>query len=376
MSIYLDNMAATPIDVRVADHHRAAMIAHPANAHSSEHSAGVAAKEAIEQAGSDIIDALGGAPRPLCFTPGASAALWLAVEDCIARARGKMPSIAASATEHPALLGALGQAEREGRITLELLPVDDKGLPRLDSIEAALKRGIDLLCTMAANNEVGTISDMMAIRSLARAAGVRHLVDASQAAGKGDMAAAFEADLVVISGAKIYGPRRAGALIGALHSRADERAHDLFGSPDAPAAMALAFALQLRARESDEDEALIQLMRDGLEARLIASVPGLVVNGVGALRLAGSLHISSPHIPGDAVVSRLWGELAVSTGAACQSGAQTPSHVLTAMGLAEWARDGAVRIGIGRFNSVDEIQRAGDLLVPALNAQAPARRVA
>jgi cysteine desulfurase len=190
------------------------------------------------------------------------------------------------------------------------------------------------------------------------------------------MAAAMEADLVVISGAKIYGPRRVGALIGDLHSSADERAHDLFGSPDAPAAMALAFASQLRARESDDDEARIQLMRDGLEARLVASVPGLVINGVGARRLAGSLHISSPHIPGDAVVSRLWGKLAVSTGAACQSGAQTPSHVLTAMGLDEWVRNGAVRIGIGRFNNEDEIERAGELLVPALNAQTLARRVA
>lgn len=369
-------MAATPIDVRVADHHRAAMIAHPANAHSSEHSAGVAAQEAIEQAGSDILETLGGSPRPVCFTPGASAALWLAVEDCIARARDKVPRIAASATEHPALLSALDQAQRESRIAFDLLPVDGNGLPRLDTIEGAVNKGVDLLCTMAANNEVGTLSDMAVIRSLARAAGVRHLIDASQAAGKVDMAATMEADLVVISGAKIYGPRRVGALIGALHSSADDRAHDLFGSPDAPAAMALAFASQLRARESDDDEARIQLMRDGLEARLLANVPGLVINGVGARRLAGSLHISSPHIPGDAVVSRLWGKLAVSTGAACQSGAQTPSHVLTAMGLDEWVRNGAVRIGIGRFNNEDEIERAGELLVPALNAQTLARRVA
>jgi len=376
LSIYLDNMAATPIDVRVADHHRAAMMAHSANAHSTEHSVGVAVREAIEQASADIVGALGEESRPLCFTPGASAALWLAIEDVIARTAGTMPRIAASATEHPALLGALAQAERDGRISLSLLPVDGNGLPRLDAIDAALGRGIDLLCTMAANNEVGTLTDMAAIRALLRGKGVSHLVDASQAAGKVDLADAMEADLIIISGAKVYGPRRTGALIGALHSTAERRAHDLFGSPDAPGAMALAFAMQLRARERDEDEARLQLQRDWLQARLVDGVPGLVVNGIGAERLAGCLHISSPHIPGDAVVSRLWGELAVSTGAACQSGAQTPSHVLTAMGLPEWARDGAVRIGLGRFTTDDEIERAAALLVPALNALAPARRVA
>lgn len=111
-------------------------------------------------------------------------------------------------------------------------------------------------------------------------------------------------DFIVISGAKIYGPRRAGALIGAPHSRADERAHDLFGSPDAPAAMALAFALQLRARERGEDEARVQLLRDRLQAQLVAGVPGLVVNGVSARRLAGSLQISSPHIPGDVAMAK------------------------------------------------------------------------
>lgn len=369
-------MAATPIDARVADHHRTAMIAHSANAHSTEHSAGVAAQEAIERAGADIVGALGEELRPICFTPGASAALWLAIEDCIARAAGSVPRIAASAAEHPALLGTLARAEQEGRIARTLIPVDGNGLPRLDATAAVLDCGIDLLCTMAANNEVGTLADMAAIRTLVRAAGVRHLVDASQAAGKVEMAMALEADLIVISGAKIYGPRRTGALIGVLHSVAEQSAHDLFGSPDAPAAMALALAMRLRSLERGEDEARLQLLRDRLQARLVDAVPGLLVNGLGAERLAGSLHISSPHIPGDAVVSRLWGQLAVSTGAACQSGAQTPSHVLTAMDLPEWARDGAVRIGLGRFNTDSEIDCAAELLASALNARAPARRVA
>ncbi len=352
------------------------MLVFGANAHSTEHSDGVEAQEAIDKAGSEILKALGQSRRSICFTPGASAALWLAVEDCIFRTAGRLPQISASAAEHPALLSALGQAERAGRIIFETLPVDHCGLVRMDAVEAALDRGVDLLCTMAANNEVGTVTNVTAIREMARRAGARHLVDASQAAGKIDIADTMDADLIVLSGAKIYGPRRTGALIGELHGGAADWAHGLFGSPDTPSAIALAFAVQLRAEESEFDEARIRCLRDNLQCRLMTAVPGLLVNGADAERIAGSLHISSPHIPGDAVVSRLWGALAVSTGAACQSGAQAPSHVLTAMGLPDWAREGAVRVGIGRFNTSEDVDRAVELLAPALNAQAPARRVA
>ena len=86
-------MAATPIDVRVADQHRAAMLACSANAHSSEHSAGVAAQAALDEAASDILQILGKEGSALCFTPGASAALWLAIEDCIERADGRVARI-------------------------------------------------------------------------------------------------------------------------------------------------------------------------------------------------------------------------------------------------------------------------------------------
>ncbi len=99
------------------------------------------------------------------------------------------------------------------------------------------------------------------------------------------------ADLVVVSGAKLYGPRRAGALIGSLASSAATLAYDVFGSPDVPAAATLAFAAQLRAEESGEHEARLLLMRDALQARLLYAVEGLRINGSPDQRLAGSLHV-------------------------------------------------------------------------------------
>jgi len=374
LAIYLDNMAATPIDPRVAAHHRASMSEHPGNANSLEHAFGAQAQQAIDSAAVALLRALGSNADCVTFTPGASAALWLAVEDAIGRTVGRPARIATTAVEHPSLLGALHRAERDGRIRLTIVSVDDTATPRLDALEAALLDGVDLLCTMAANNEVGTISDMAAIAALAARHGARHLIDASQAAGRIDMFGAAAAELVVVSGAKAYGPRRTGALVGALGGQAINLAHDIFGSPDAPAAVALGYALQLRAEEREFDEARLAAMRDALEAHLIASVPGLRVNGATRSRLAGSLHVSTPHLPGDAAVGRLWGRLAVSTGAACQSGVPGPSHVLSAMGLPEWVKDGAVRIGLGRFNTDAEIEQAGALIAAALSEATPAQR--
>ena len=376
LTIYLDNMAATPIDPRVAAHHRAAMSDHPGNAHSSEHAFGAQAQEAIDSAAAALQRAIGYEADQITFTPGASAALWLAVEDAIARTIGRPARIAATAVEHPALLGALRRAERAGRIRLAIIAVDETAAPCLNALETILSGGIDLLCTMAANNEVGTISDIATISTLAARFGARHLVDASQAAGRVDISGAARTDLVVVSGAKAYGPRRAGALVGMLGKRATELAHDVFGSPDAPAAIALAYAFQLRAEERAADEARLTSMRDALEAHLTTSVPGLRVNGANGSRLAGSLHVSTPHLPGGAAVARLWGRVAVSTGAACQSGVPGPSHVLSAMGLPEWARDGAIRIGIGRFNTDADIELAGPQIADALNEAVAARRLA
>jgi cysteine desulfurase len=299
-------MAATPIDPRVAEAHRAAMLEHRGNAHSSEHAIGAEARAAIDRSGASVLHTLASSFDDILFIPGASAALWLAVEDAISRTTGRPARIAATAAEHPALLSALRNAERAGLISLSLVPVDDRASPRLDEMEAIVGQGVDLLCTMAANNETGTISDLGAIAAIATRHGVRHLIDASQAAGRLDPAAMAAADIIVVSGAKVYGPRRVGAIVGRITPHARNLAHDVFGSPDVPAAVALAHALMLRQAERVADEARIGAMRDALEARLVDTVPGLVVNGSPA-RLAGSLHVSTPHIPGEAAVARLWG---------------------------------------------------------------------
>lgn len=369
-------MAATPIDPRVAKRHCAAMREIGGNPHSTEHKAGADAQAAMDRAAASVLRTLDSEADDVTFTPGASPALWLAVEDAIARAAVRPARIAATAVEHPALLAALRRAERDGRASLVLLPVDETAAPRLDALGNTLAEGVDLLCTMAANNEVGTVTDLAVISELAARYGARHLVDASQAAGRIDMVDVMLADLVVVSGTKIYGPRRTGALIGRITPQAAGLAHDVFGSPDAPSAMALAQALDLRSTEGPTDERRIAAMRDRMQARLVELVPDLVVNGGTASRLPGSLHVSTPHRSGEAAVSSLWGRVAISTGAACQSGVPGPSHVLSAMAVPDWVREGAVRIGVGRFNTDREIDEAAELIAEALAAAVTARKYA
>jgi cysteine desulfurase len=376
VTIYLDNLAATPIDPRIAARHQEAMTAFPGNAHSAEHSAGLDAQRAIDDAAAAILVALKSPGEELLFTPGASAALWLAVEDCIARTTRRPARIAASAAEHPSLLSALRRAERAGRATVIEICVDADGAPRLEAVELALNAGSDLVCTMAANNEVGTISDLAEIGRLVAAAGARHLVDASQAAGKIAMHDAIQGDVVVVSGAKMYGPRRSGALIGRLTSEARDLAHDLFGSPDTPSAIALSLAMELRERERAFDEQRLARMRDKLQIRLEEEVPGIRINGALESRLSGSLHVSTPNLPGEAVVAQLYGRVAISTGAACRTGTPAPSHVLEAMSLPQWAQEGAVRIGLGRFNTEDEVEEAAEMIAAVLGARELDRRCA
>lgn len=369
-------MAATPIDPRVAEHHCEAMREIGANPNSTEHKAGADAQSALDRAVASVLRTLDSEADDVTFTPGASPALWLAIEDSIARVTGRPARIAATAVEHPALLAALRRAERDGRARLTVVPVDETAAPRLDALGDMLADGVDLLCTMAANNEVGTVSDLAKIGELAARHGSRHLVDASQAAGRIDMADVMLADLVVVSGAKVYGPRRTGALIGRITQYAAGLAHDVFGSPDAPSAIALAHALELRSVEGAADERRIAAMRDRMQSRLLELVPDLVINGDTAARLPGSLHMSTPHRSGEAAVSSLWGRVAISTGAACQSGVPGPSHVLSAMDVPHWVREGAVRMGVGRFNDESEIDQAAELVAEALAPEVAARKYA
>lgn len=139
------------------------------------------------------------------------------------------------------------------------------------------------------------------------------------------------------------------------------------GTLNVPGIVGLGEACRLRQLEMEEDERAITAKRDKLQKLLQEKIPGLVVNGDVKNRLAGNLHISIPSIPNSAVIARVRQQLAISTGAACSSGVETPSHVLRAMNLSDDAIEGALRIGIGKFTTEEEIEEAAQILSTAVS---------
>jgi cysteine desulfurase len=377
LEIYLDNAAATPVDPRVVELQASLMRRLVGNANNDVHLAGRSASAEIASAAAAVAGLIGGKEEDVLFCPSASIALALALEDAVGSLACSPCRVLASVTEHPALLHQLRQLAQSGRVALNLMPADRLGQIDANAFAAMISKGADLICAMAANNETGTVLDMVPILKAAAAVGALTLVDGAQAAGRvpvDDLVA--QADYFIVSGAKLYGPRHAAALVSRFRGRIEGRSRHLLGSPDSAGAGALGLACRMRQAEMAVDEARIAKLRDNLEARLVREVPDLVVNGDRARRLAGFLNVSAPHVPGDAVVANLCGRVAISTGAACQTGVPAASHVLTAMGGPEWVADGAVRISLGKFTHVAEVEIAAELVGDALRGTRATRLVA
>lgn len=370
--IYLDHHATTPVDPRVAAVLLHAMTTAFGNANSAEHIYGEVAAILVADARREVAELVNADPEGVHFTSGATESIRLAIAHAIAAPRHGPLRVALTTVEHRAVLDAVATYERKGEVSVTWLPVD--GQARLDVAEcAAACEGVDLVCIIAANNEVGTLYPVEEIAEVAGRAGARTLVDATQAAGRIPIdAAAWGITYLVISAHKIYGPKGVGALVvpPALDVRSSHGSTPGTGdgTPNVPGIVGLGEACRLRRLEMADDEPCMASQRNRLEALLLSGIDGLVVNGDRSGRLSNNLHVSVPGVPNDAVVSRLRRHVALSTGAACSSGAQTPSHVLRAMGLSEALQEGALRIGTGKFTTDEEIEQAAQHIVQAVAA--------
>lgn len=367
--IYLDHHATTPVDSRVAAAVVEAMMEVFGNPNSMHHAFGREAAALVDASAREVARLVGAEPEDVRFTGGASPAIQLAIAFAEERAPTLPLRVAASTIEHPAVLEALERGVAAGRMTVDWINVDEDGVVSLNEIAMVLERGVDLLCLMAANNEVGSIQPFAEAIGLAHDAGAAVLVDATQAAGRVPIATRnLDIDYLVLSAHKIYGPKGVGALVGLdlADAAPPERLSDHVSTTNVPAIAGFGEACRLRRLEMAEDELRIAALRDRLQDALLAGVSGLVVNGSPTRRLSNNLHVSVPDAPNDAVVAHLAATIALSTGAACVSGADAPSHVLRAMGLSQWRQDGALRISLGRFNTPEEIERAAGAIIAAV----------
>ena len=370
--IYLDHHATTPVDPRVADVVMHAMAGTFGNANSIDHAFGEAAGAIVARASEAVAALVGSAPDDVYFTSGSTEAIRLALAHAISQGRRSPLRVALTKVEHKAVIDAVSIAARSGQVKLCWIEVDAQGRLSPDSLRAALDAGVDLVCLMAANNEVGTIYPVPEMARQIRDCAAAIMIDATHAAGRISLHARdWEVDYLIVSAHKLYGPKGVGALIspvGNLRTQMSDLIWASEGTPNVPGIAGFGEACRLRRLEMADDERRIAALRDRLQSKLTTSIPNLAVNGDQSRRLSGNLHISVPGIPNDALMARLRKKVAISTGSACTSGAHGPSHVLQAMGLSEALQEGALRIGVGKFNTEDEIDRAAKEIVAASDA--------
>jgi cysteine desulfurase len=376
--IYLDYHATTPVDPRVAEKILHVLTDGFGNASSIDHEVGDRAEAAVKSATRHVADLVGATSRDIIFTSGATESLNLSIQGTVQHLErsGTKPRIAISTVEHKAVLDTCEALHKQERIELIHIPVNTQARLDLDQLEQACASGIHLLCIMAANNEVGTLYPIEKIAAIAQSHQVPFLCDASQAVGKIPLQFnEWGITMLALSAHKLYGPQGVGALV----VRRDHRLEPLLygggqqkglrpGTLNLPGIVGLGEACRLRVEEMAVDEVEIGQKRDRLQPLLQSKISDLVINGDLQNRLAGNLHVSIPGIPNSAIIARVRRSLAISTGSACSSGVEAPSHVLTAMGLAEPVVEGALRIGLGKFSTDDNIHQAAEILIQAVQS--------
>jgi cysteine desulfurase len=370
--VYLDNQATTPVDPRVLDAMLPFFGPKFGNAASRSHSFGWEAERAVQAARQSIASLAGATAREIVFTSGATESNNLALKGAAERYRSRGDHIVTIATEHHAVLDTVRWLGRNGWRTTVLMPQAD-GLIDLAALESAILPETVVVSVMYANNEIGVIQPIREIGEICRRRGALLHCDAVQAFGKIPIDVARDGiDMMALSAHKVYGPKGIGALYVRrrveIASQMEGGGHELgmrSGTLNVPAIVGFGEACSIAAREMAEEAVRVRGLRDGVLGRLRGELNGVELNGAAEPRLAGNLNVSFDGVANESLMMSV-PEIAISTGSACSSATVEPSHVLIALGLSEERIRSAIRIGIGRFNTAEEIDYSAGRLVGAV----------
>lgn len=368
---YFDHNATTPVSPDVIDAMVPCLGEVYGNA-SSIHHFGQMAKQRLEMARRQTAALLNCRPREIVFTSGGTEADNLALLGAVRPCQGK--HVVTTAIEHPAVLGACAQIEREGG-EVTYIPVSSHGVVDPDDIRRALQPNTALVSVMHASNELGTAQPIYEIARFTQPAGILLHSDGVQAAGRLAVnVAALGVDLYSISGHKIYAPKGIGALYvragtpispilhGGHHER-DRRA----GTENVAGTVALGVAAESAARHRETESARLAALRDRLETRILARVPDTGVNGGQSARIPNTTNLYFDYLEGESLVIALdLRGFAVSSGSACSSGSVEPSHVLLAIGLSPERARASIRFSLGRSNTEQQVDALVDAVVDSV----------
>lgn len=376
-TIYADNQATTPVDPRVLALMAPYWGKSFGNPHSSDHVVGWHADSAVREAAAAIGSMIGADGDEITFTSGATEANNLALLGLARHAANTRRRILVSAIEHKCVLGATRELSLNEGYTVETISVDSNGSLDLAELEERIANDVLLVSVMAVNNEVGTMQNIQSISYLARSYDALFHCDAAQAPCAMNLENLSNfADLISLSGHKMYGPQGIGALY--IRREIHDRIEPLFygggqqdglrsGTVPLPLCVGMAAAAELIVAEGGEERNRIARQRDLFIALLKEAGLPIEVNGPSSdHRHPGNANIRFDGYDARDIIASLQPKLAASTGAACSSGIPEPSHVLRALGLTTEQSEASIRFSFGRFTTDDEIEKATEMVGNAL----------
>lgn len=365
--IYLDYLATTPVDPRVAQKMMACLTLEGnfGNAASRSHMYGWKAEEAIENARRQVADLINADPREIVWTSGATESDNLALKGVAHLYQKKGKHIITSKIEHKAVLDSARQLEHEGFEVTYLNPGSD-GLITPEAVAGALRDDTILVSIMHANNEIGTVNDIAGIGEITRNAGIIFHVDAAQSAGKIPVdLEQMKVDLMSFSAHKFYGPKGMGALYvrskprvrleAQMHGGGHERGMRS-GTLATHQIVGMGAAAEIAAEEMATEAVRLKALRERFWNAL-SDIEEVHINGDVSARLPGAMNVSVAFVEGESLIMSLKG-LAVSSGSACTSASLEPSYVLTALGLSDELAHSSLRFSFGRFTTEKDIDAA------------------
>ncbi|MBW8829286.1 MAG: IscS subfamily cysteine desulfurase [Burkholderiales bacterium] len=360
--IYIDYAATTPVDQRVVDAMIPWLHEHFGNPASRSHAWGWEAEAAVEKAREQVAQLINADPREIVWTSGATESINLALKGAAQFYKTRGKHLVTVKTEHKAVLDTMRELERQG-FEVTYLDVQEDGLVDIEKFKAALRPDTILVSVMYVNNEIGVIQDIPAMGTICRERGIIFHVDAAQATGKVAIdITKLPVDLMSLASHKTYGPKGIGALYvrrkprvrieAQMHGGGHERGmrsgtlatHQIVGMGEA-----YRIAREEMGVESERIRMLQKRLIDGL-----SDIEQVFLNGHPEKRVPHNVNMSFNFVEGESLIMGIKG-VAVSSGSACTSASLEPSYVLRALGRSDELAHSSLRMTIGRFTTVEDI---------------------
>lgn len=375
-AVYLDYAATTPVDPEIVE----VMVRFLGpngvfgNPASRSHRFGWEAEEAVKKARQEVANFVNAEPDEIIWTSGATESDNLAIKGVTHFYADRGNHVVTSALEHKAVLDSCRHLEHQGFDVTYIKP-DAEGLITLERVESALRPDTILVSLMHVNNEIGTITDVKSIAEITRERNILFHIDAAQSAVRLTLDLQdIQADLVSLSGHKMYGPKGIGALYvrGNPRTRLQAQIHGgghergiRSGTLPTHQIVGMGEAARLASKRHKADSTKIELLSKRLMDHL-ERIEQVSVNGDRMCCVPGIINVSFAFVESESLIMMLK-DIAVSTGSACTSASLEPSHVLLALGLDEEVAHSSLRLSIGRFTTSKEIDYAARQIIDSVH---------